>query len=124
METAALAAAARGVRGAQVRRAEIDGAIPARSLVPPEVSILMPADARWLGQFTPHGIPLVVAGHLADTSVSFFAVLGDSRLRREGALIDPLLPWQRARVIGLMGKVWQVDPSLEQDQVQLWRLWL
>ena len=52
----------------------------------------MPRDARWLGQFTPRGIPLVVAGRLADTSITFFAALGDGRLRREGALIDPLLP--------------------------------
>ena len=37
----------------------------------------MPRDARWLGQFTPRNIPLVVAGRLADTAISFFAILGD-----------------------------------------------
>lgn len=84
----------------------------------------MPGDARWLGQLTPRGIPLVVGGRLADTSVSFFAILGDGRLRSEGALIDPLLPWQRVRVVGLLGKAWQVDPSVEQEQLQLWHLWL
>ena len=84
----------------------------------------MPGDARWLGQFTPLGIPLVVAGRLADTYVSFFAVPGDGRLRREGALIDPLLPWQRTHIIGLMGKAWQVDPCIKQEQLQIWRLWL
>ena len=81
--------------------------------MPLEIQTLMPEDARWLGQFTPRGIPLVVAGRLADSSVSFFTVLGDSRLKREGALIDPLLPWQRIRVVGLMGKAWQVDPCIE-----------
>lgn len=39
-------------------------------------------------------------------------------------MINPLLQWQRVRVVGLMGKAWKVDPSLEQDHVQLWRLWL
>ena len=39
-------------------------------------------------------------------------------------MIDPLLPWQRVRVVGLMGKAWQADPSVEQDQLQLWRLWI
>ena len=66
----------------------------------------MLGDAQWLGQFTFRGIPLVVTGRLADTSISFFAVLGDGRLRREGALIDPRLPWQRVRIIGLIGKAW------------------
>ena len=111
-------------RGCLARRTEIDGAIPARWLLPTEIQILIPGDACWLGQLTPRGIPLVVAGRLADTSVSFFAVLGDGRLRSEGALIDPLLPWQRVHVVGLLGKACQVDPNIEQDQLQLWHLWL
>lgn len=36
-----------------------------------------------------------MARQLADTTAFFFAVAEDSRLRREGALIDLLLPWQR-----------------------------
>ena len=57
LETAALATAAGGVRGAQARCTEIDGAIPICKLLPPEFQSLMPRDARWLGQFTPLGFP-------------------------------------------------------------------
>ena len=59
-----------------------------------------------------------MAGCLVDTIVSFYAVSKDSYLRREGSLMDPFLPWQRIRVVGLLGKAWQIDPIIEQDQVQ------
>lgn len=39
-------------------------------------------------------------------------------------LIDPLLPWQRIRVVGFQGKAWQVNPVIEQAHVQQRRLWL
>lgn len=48
LEMATLVATARGVHGAQVRRTEIDEAIPAR-MVPPMAHELMLGDARWLG---------------------------------------------------------------------------
>ena len=101
---AALAIAAGGVRGAQVRHSEIDEATPAGWMMLPVVLERMPKDERWLGQFTPRGIPLVATGQLADSTLCFFAIAKDSHLRREGALIDPLLSWQRIRVIGLLGK--------------------
>ena len=78
----------------------------------------MLGDERWLGQFTPRGILLVVAGKLADSIIFFFALAEDSRLRIEGAFIDPLLSWQMIRVVGLLGKAWQIDPIIEHDQVQ------
>ena len=77
---------------------------------------------RWLGQFTPRGIPLVVAGLLLDSSIQFFSVTEDSHLQRGDAVIDPLLPWQRLRIIGLQGKVWHLDPVVE--HAQDWRLWI
>ena len=106
VETAELAAIAGGVRGSHARHTEVDDTVPARWLEPPEAHELMLGDARWLGQFTPRGIPLVLAGRLLDTTIFFFAVSEDSCLKREGALINPLLPWQRIRVVGLMGKAW------------------
>ena len=104
----------------RVRCTRIDAAIPAKWLEPPKAQELMPRDARWLGQFTPQGIPRVVAGQLANTTAFFFVVSEDKRLRREGALIDLLLPWQRIRVVGLLGKAWQIEPIIKQDQVQQW----
>ena len=74
---------------------------------------LILGDARWLGQLTPRGIPLVVVGSLVDTIAFFFTVSEDSHLRREGALIDPLLLWERIRVVGLLGKAWQINLLIE-----------
>lgn len=63
--------------------------------MPPLTLERMPGDERWLGQFTPCGILLVVARQLVDSTTFFFAIAEASHLRREGALMDPLLPWQR-----------------------------
>ena len=50
------------------------------------------SDERWLGQFTPRGIPLVMAGRQVDYTAFFFTIAKDYRLRKEGVLLDPLLP--------------------------------
>ena len=34
--------------------------------------------------------------------------------RRNGVVIDPLLSWHRILVVGLQGKVWQIDPLIEE----------
>ena len=110
------------MHGIQARRAEIDTAIPARWMIPPVTSHRFPGDERWLGQFTPRDIPLVVASQTSDFSILFFLVTTGSHLQRDGALIDPLLSWYRIRVLGLHGKEWHIDPLVE--QAQDWRLWI
>ena len=88
-----LAAAVGMVRGIQVRRVEIDAYIPHGWLLPAVIRQLLLSDERWLGQFTPRGIPLVVAGHASNSSIQFFSITDGSRLQHAGAVIDPLLPW-------------------------------
>ena len=122
MDPDELAVAVGTARGIHARRAEIEAAIPAGWRTHPIASQFLPSDVKWLGQFTPRGIPLVVAGLLLDSSIQFFSITGDSRLKREDAVIDPLLPWQRLRIIGLQGKAWHLDPVVE--QAQDWRLWI
>ena len=117
-----LAAAVSSVRGIQARRTEIDTAIPAAWRTPPTPRQFLPGDERWLGQFTPRGIPLVVAGLFLDSSIHFFSVIDGSRLQHSGAVIDPQLPWQRLRIIGLQRKAWHLDPVVEHSQD--WRLWI
>ena len=51
----------------------------------------LPRDERWKGQFTLCGIPLVVACRLADSTVCFFSGVDDSRLMRDGVVVDALL---------------------------------
>ena len=77
---------------------------------------------RWLGQFTPRGIPLVVVGQASNSLIHFFSITDGSHLQRDGALIDSLLSWQLIRVAGLHGKEWHIDPLME--QAQDWRLWI
>lgn len=50
-------------------------------------------DERWVGKFTPRGIPLVMACRLTYSIVLFFSVTRDSRLQMDGVVIDPLLAW-------------------------------
>lgn len=39
-------------------------------------------------------------------------------------MIDPLLAWQRIWVLGLHGKVWQIDPLMEKSEIEDWWLCL
>ena len=82
-----LAAAVGTARGIQARRTEIDAAIPAAWRIPPVTRQNLPGDERWLGQFTPRGIPLVVAGLFLDSSIHFFSVIDGSRLQHSDAKI-------------------------------------
>ena len=70
-----LAAAVGSVRGIQARWTEVDTAISAAWRTPPTPRQFLPGDERWLGQFTPRGIPLVVAGLFLDSSIHFFLVI-------------------------------------------------
>ena len=64
----------------------------------------------------------MVAGLFLDSSIHFFSVIDGSRLQHSDAVIDPQLPWQRLRIIGLQRKAWHLDPVVE--QAQDWRLWI
>ena len=64
----------------EARLAEIDTAIPTGWITPPITSQRFPGDERWLGQFTPRGIPLVVTGQASHRSIHFFSATGGSRL--------------------------------------------
>ena len=50
------------------------------------------------------------------------SVIDGSRLQHSDAVIDPQLPWQRLRIIGLQRKAWHLDPVVE--HAQDWRLWI
>lgn len=80
LDTVALASAASGTRGAQVWQTEIDDAVPVRWIMPPMLIERLPGNDRWLGQFTPRGIPLAVACHLADSTIIFLSVTDESQL--------------------------------------------
>ena len=80
MDPDELAAVVGTAQGIQARYAEIEAAIPARWRAPLVACQFLPGDVRWLEQFTPRGIPLVVASLLLDSSIQFFSVIGDSHL--------------------------------------------
>ena len=94
LDTTGLAVATGTTRRTQAQRAEIDVAIPARWMITPNTIQWFPGEERWLGQFTPRGIPLVVASRTSDSSILFFLVTANSCLQRDEALIDPLLSCQ------------------------------
>ena len=89
MDLAELAAATGTRRGIEARRAEIDTAIRAGWRLLIVTRQLLPGDVRWLGQFTPRGIPLVVVGQVSDSSIQFFSVTDGSHLQYSEAMIDP-----------------------------------
>lgn len=103
LDTIELVAATGRIRGVQARRAEIDAAILTGWRVPPVTRQRLPGDERWPGQFTPRGIVLLVASQISNSSIQFFSIRDGSRLHSDGALIDPLLSWQRI-CVGLHGK--------------------
>ena len=57
-----------------------------------------------------------------DSSIHFFSIIEGSRLQHSDVVIDPQLPWQRLRIIGLQRKAWHLDPMVEHTQD--WRFWI
>lgn len=96
-----MAALAIVASGAQVQWTKIDDAVPTEWMMPLVLIEHLPRDERWLGQFTPSGIPLVVACHLANSTVFFFSIVDESQLQIDGMVIDPMQAWQRIQVLGL-----------------------
>lgn len=108
----ALAATVGSARGIASRRAEIKATIPIEWLALLAQPHHTPGDVRRLGQFSPLGIPLLIAGRLLDSSVTYFVINDDgTRLRQHTTASElPSLPWQRVRIVVLRGKEWHVDP--------------
>lgn len=95
------------VRGVVVRRREIEVAILAEWLLHKELSSHEPRDFSWPGQFSLLGVPLVVAGCLANRALIYFFVGLDYHLIQDASVLPELaLRWQTLRVVGLLGKTW------------------
>lgn len=89
---------------------------------PPKPKELLPRDERWLGQFSPLGVPLAIVGRLANSSITFKE---DGHLLWDTiAIKSPSLPWQQIKLVGLREKEWHVAPMIEMEHVQSWWLWL
>lgn len=72
MDAVTLVTMVSGTKGTVTMRTQIEKTTPAAWLLPPCPRTLHPGDECWLGQLPPMGVSLVIAGHLANSSITFF----------------------------------------------------
>lgn len=71
MNAPSLAVVVGGTRGTEIMRVEIEDAIPVAWLFPTRHGALSLGDEHWLRWFSPVGVSLMVARHLAYSSFTF-----------------------------------------------------